>query len=314
MMIEMKNRKTVGKLMPCLLVLLQSLLYGFGDPISKVAYDVMPVYTLLSVRYLIAFVCLALLGGKRAIDDLKNTPIRVWLPPCLCIACCYVLSNVALKLAAATSVAFLRSLSTVMTPLMAWVIFRKRYSRRHILIQLFVIVGLYLLCGHGGLSGFGPGEALALLSALLMAGALIFGQNAVGRIQPLTLTAVQAGSSAVVAAIGALLFDGGFDVSAATPTVWGIILYLALACTAAGYLLQNTALRSIPARTVALLQCTCPILTGVFSFFILHEHLTPAGIVGSGIILLCVAAEILVREAPAAGDMTQNDPTRLDDV
>ena len=119
MTIETKKQRIVGRLLPCLLVLLQSILYGFGDPISKVAYADVPVYSLLTIRYLIAFVFLACLGSRRVIEDLKTAPIRLWLPPCLCIACSYVLSNVALKLAAATSVAFLRSLSTVMTPLLA---------------------------------------------------------------------------------------------------------------------------------------------------------------------------------------------------
>ena len=37
-----------------LFVLLQGLIYGFGDPISKAAYEILPVYSLLSLRYLLA--------------------------------------------------------------------------------------------------------------------------------------------------------------------------------------------------------------------------------------------------------------------
>ena len=50
-----------SKLFPCFLILLQSLLYGFGDPISKFAFDVMPVYSLLVLRYSMALVVLLLL-------------------------------------------------------------------------------------------------------------------------------------------------------------------------------------------------------------------------------------------------------------
>ena len=75
--------------------------------------------------------------------------------------------------------------------------------------------------------------------------------------------------------------------------IWAVIVYLAIACTAAGYLLQNHALRQIPARTVALLQCACPVCTAVFSFLILRERLSAAGVIGALIILTCVAAEIL---------------------
>ena len=293
---SVRSKRISKQLLPCLLILLQSFLYGFGDPVSKVAYEAMPVFSLLTVRYLIAFVVLCFIGGRDMVGELKTASVKAWLPPSLCIACCYVISNIALKLTAATSVAFLRSMSTIMTPLLSSVFFGKRYGWKHVLIQILVLVGLYLLCGYGGLSGFGWGEVLALISALLMAGTLLFGQNALRGIRPLTLTTVQAAASAFVAGICAILFDGGFDISSAAPVVWGIILYLALACTAAGYLLQNTALRSISAKTVALLQCACPVMTALFSFLILSEHMSAVGLIGAGILLLCVAAEILIGE------------------
>ena len=54
----MKSKKTNGSINTIqaeLLIIIQSLIYGFGDPISKIAFDVTPVYTMMTVRYLIAF-------------------------------------------------------------------------------------------------------------------------------------------------------------------------------------------------------------------------------------------------------------------
>ena len=48
-------------LAPYALILLQNVIYGFGDPISKVAYDTVPVFSLLAARYLMAFAFLLLL-------------------------------------------------------------------------------------------------------------------------------------------------------------------------------------------------------------------------------------------------------------
>lgn len=159
-----------------------------------------------------------------------------------------------------------------------------------------VVVGLYLLCGLGGLSGFGLGEILALVAAFMMAGSLVFGGSALQWIDPITLTTVQAAACAVAAAVCAWIFDGGWHVDGMTPVVFGIIAYLAILCTLAGYLLQNEALKSISARTVALLQCICPVMTAVCSYVILSERLSAAGIAGCAIILACVAAETLIRE------------------
>lgn len=289
-----------SKWFPCFLILLQSLLYGFGDPISKFAFDVMPVYSLLVLRYSMALVVLLLLFGKRIWKGLKACSVKDWILPTLCMAGAYVVNNIALDLTAATSVAFLRSLATVMTPLLALVVYRRTYRWQHIPIQCLVVVGLYLLCGLGGLSGFGLGEVLSLLSALLLAGSLVFGEHALERVDPITLSTLQVAASVLMAAICAPIFNGGLHLELTTPTIWAIITYMAIGCTLAGYLLQNAALTTLSSRTAALLQCACPVLTAVFSRFVLDERLSVAGGIGAVIILICVVAETLLEnESPA---------------
>lgn len=282
--------------LPFLFIFLQSALYGFGDPISKAAYEVLPVYSLLTARYAIALVFLLLFFGKRILKGLKASSPRDWLAPSLCMGGAYVAGNIALGMTAATSVAFLRSLSTVMTPLLALAVYRRAMGKKHLPVQLLVVVGLYLLCGLGGLSGFGWGEVFALLTALLLAGSLIFGEHALDRVDPITLTTLQTAASVILAALCAGVFDGGVFLGAATPAIWGTIVYLALCCTVAGYLLQNAALKTISARTVALLQCFCPVMTAFFSRLLLGETLSLAGMIGAGLILLCVGVETLMKD------------------
>jgi len=281
------------RFMPYLFVLLQGLIYGFGDPISKVAYEVMPVYSLLSLRYLLALLVMMLFAGKQIWNGLRETPIRVWLLPSLCMSGAYLTGNMALGLTAATSVAFLRSLPTIMTPLLAWVVLKRKLRLRQIPIQLLVLAGLYLLCGLGGLSRFGAGEVFALLSALLLSGSLVFGETALENMDPLALTGIQTLVTVVMTTVCAFAWNGGWQLQKTTLPIWLTILYLAVPCSFLGILLQNAALRKISSRTVALLQCLCPVLTAVFSRFLLGERLSAAGIAGAGLILACVAAETL---------------------
>ena len=138
------------------LILLQSVLYGFGDPISKAAYETMSVYSLMTVRYAIAVAALLLVCGRRIAQGLRAVSVRLWLVPSLCIAAGYVLNNIALNLTTATSATFLRSMAIILTPILAFLIHRTRYRWVHIPLQLLVVVGLYLFCG--GFSGFGVGE------------------------------------------------------------------------------------------------------------------------------------------------------------
>lgn len=282
--------------LPFFFIFLQSALYGFGDPISKAAYDVLPVYSLLTARYAIALAFLLVCFGRRIVTGLKACSPRDWLAPSLCMGGAYVAGNIALGLTAATSVAFLRSLSTVMTPLLALAFYRRRMGKKHLPVQILVVVGLYLLCGLGGLSTFGWGEIFALLTALLLAGSLIFGERALDQVDPITLTSLQTAASVLMAALCAAVFDGGVFLGAATPAIWGTIVYLALCCTVAGYLLQNAALETVSSRTVALLQCFCPVMTAFFARLLLGETLSLAGLVGAGLILLCVVVETAMKD------------------
>jgi drug/metabolite transporter (DMT)-like permease len=227
---------------------------------------------------------------KRIIETLKTVPIRAWLIPGVCIGLSYLLNNVALSMTDATSVAFLRSLSVVITPAFAFLIYKNKYKWQHILIQVLVLPGMYLLCVRGGLSGFGAGEVIALLAAALMAGALVFSKNYLDTVDPVSMTALQAACSALLAFAGSLIVEGGIHLENTTPVAWLIIVYLAVLCTFLGYLMQNLALTRIDGRTVSLIQCICPVMTAIFAFIMLGEHLSTAGIIGAIIIVGCIIA------------------------
>lgn len=299
------DKKGGGTMFFVMLIIIQSLLYGIGDPISKTAFETMSVYSLMTVRYSIAVLVLLCLCRSRVVKGLRGYPVRVWLVPSLCIAGGFVLNNVSINLTTATAATFLRSMSIILTPVLAFIFYRVRYRWVHLPLQGLVVVGLYLFCG--GMSGFGLGEIVALGSALLLAASLVFSGSALEEMDALTLTTVQAATSAVLALICAFLFEGGLTLEGASPTNWGIILYLALACTLVGYLLQNKALAHISSRTVALLQCSAPVLTAVFSFFLLGETLTTTGFIGAAIILFCIVCETLIdaREEAAGEDISQ---------
>ena len=281
---------------PEALIILQSIIYGFGDPISKIAFEVTPVYTMMTVRYSIAFIICFLLFRKRLVKTLRTVPVRAWLIPGMCMGLSYLLNNVALALSDATSVAFLRSLSVVFTPAFAFVLYRTRYKWQQILIQILILPGMYLLCVRGGLTGFGPGELVALAAAATMAGALVISKNYLEIVDPASMTALQAACSAFLAFGGSLFIEGGLQLETTTGEAWVIILYLAVLCTFLGYLLQNLALTKIDGRTVSLLQSLCPVMTAVFAFMILGERLSAAGVAGALIIAGCVSAGAIVSE------------------
>lgn len=289
----MQKRFDEGRGLAQALIVLQSIIYGFGDPISKIAFEAVPVYAMMTVRYAIAFAVCFLLFHKRIVDTVKTVPLKAWLVPGLCIGLSYILNNVALSMTEATSVAFLRSMAVIMTPAIAFIALGKRYRWQQLLAQVLVLPGIYLLCVKGGLSGFGAGEIFALLAAALTGCALVFSGRYLEQVDPVSMTALQGGCSAALAFAGCMFVERGIDMSGADAKVWAIILYLAILCTFLGYLLQNLALTKISERSVALIQSLCPVMTAVFSLILLGERLSAAGIVGAAIIIACSLAELI---------------------
>jgi len=273
------------------LILLQDILFGVNDPITKILLKTVPVYIFLAFRYTVAVGILLLLFGKQILKDVKTVPLRKYILPAVCLGLNFLTGNTAIKLTAATNVAFLKSLSGIFVSLLLLVFYKKKYTVKLLLLHITLAVGLYLLTAKGGLSAFGAGEILALCSALLSAGALVFGASAVKSVSPVTLTAAQALSSAVICTVLGLV-SGVFRETELVPLLTRtnllIFAFEVLVCTILGNQIQNRALRYIPSALIGILQCACPIVTAVSAYLILNERLSIAGIIGAGLILICI--------------------------
>ena len=282
-----------GTLPYALLILLQSVLYGFGNPLSKIGFQSITVLWCLGIRFSGAAVLMLLLFGRRTVRTLRSAPLKAWLPCSLAMAAAYASCNMALQFTTATNVGFLMSLPVLFTPALARLLLKRPYPKRVIPIQLAVIAGLYLLCcgGESGGFTFGIGEVLGLVCALSLAIALVFSERAMPGIDPVSMATAQATVTGVLCLAAALIFDDAAALAHVTPTAWLVVAYLALTCTCLSYVLQNTALTRLSSYTVSLLQCTQPILTAVCSYLLLRERLTAVGLTGAAIIVVCVVLE-----------------------
>ncbi len=283
-----------GSTLPyALLILLQSVLYGFGNPLSKIGFRSITVLWCLGIRFSAAAVLMLLLFGRRTVRTLRAAPVKAWLPCSLAMAVAYASCNMALQFTTATNVGFLMSLPVLFTPALAWLLLKRPYPKRIIPVQLAVIVGLYLLCcgGESGSFTFGIGEVLGLVCALALAAALVFSEWSLPGIDPVSMATAQATVTGVLCLTAALLFDDVTVLPQVTTIAWLVVAYLALTCTCLSYVLQNTALTRLSSYTVSLLQCTQPILTAACSYLLLRERLTAVGLTGAAIIVACVVWE-----------------------
>lgn len=283
-----------------LCVVLQTVIFGAGNAVTKLAYGSITPFWCLTIRFGLAALVFAVFFGPRIVAQLRRVRLGVWLPASVCMAVSYIACNVALDLTTATTVGFLTALPVVFAPILASAVFRTRYPKAFLPFQAMVVVGLYLLCSNGGALSFGAGEALSLVSAAALAGALVFGQRCLAELDAVGVAGTQIGMAFALSAACALLFEEPVDVAAVAPTAWGVIAFLAIMSTCLAFFLQNAALEKLPSTTVSLLLTGEPIFTAAFSFALLGETLSSLGVVGASLIVVAVVASTYVEGRSSA--------------
>ena len=212
------------------------------------------------------------------------------------MASAYISCNLVLEGTTATNVGFIMSLSVIFAPLLSIIVLQRPYKLSHLHIQLLVILGMYLLCSNGGTFSFNQGDLWALLTAVSVAGALVFGEKSLKATDAITISAIQTFITAVISIAGALLFDDISTITKIQPEAWAVVIYLAITCTCLAYFLQNAALKFLSSSLVSMLQCTQPILTAAASYFLLNEKLTFTGMSGAVVILACIISENILEK------------------
>ena len=95
------KEKTEYRFWAEMLIVIQSLVYGFGDPISKIAFDIVPVYSMMTVRYSIAFVfCIVIFGLYKYLQINKKVTLKKFISDAfkflLPIICAVLMSSILL--------------------------------------------------------------------------------------------------------------------------------------------------------------------------------------------------------------------------
>jgi drug/metabolite transporter (DMT)-like permease len=276
-----------------LMLLLVAVVWGTSYGVVKSALVFYPVLGLLTLRFGITFVMLS-----PALRSLRHADARtlrgVFIAGVLLLGI-FLSETFGVLLTRASNAAFLISLCVVLTPLVEWMLLKRRPGRIEWVAVALSLFGAWLLAGDGAVV-LNRGDALILLAALLRALNVCVTKRVMrdSALPPLSVTAVQSGVVAVGSAAVALVFAPGqwqhVPSFVAHVPFWGSVFYLVFACTLFAFFAQNYAIkRSSPTR-VALLMGSEPAFGALFAWFWLGEKISLIAWVGGGLI---VAASML---------------------
>ncbi|MFM0037182.1 DMT family transporter [Paraburkholderia strydomiana] len=277
-----------------LMLLAVAVVWGTSYGVVKSALVFYPVLGLLALRFGVTFVILSpALRHLRAADA---RTLRGVLIAGLLLLGIFLCETFGVLMTRAANAAFLISLCVVLTPLVEWLLLKRRPSRIEWVAVALSLFGAWLLAGDGALS-LNPGDALILLAALLRALTMCVTKRVMrdSALPPLSVTAVQSGVVAFGSAAAAWLF-APHQQWQAVPTLsghatfWAYVAYLVLACTLFAFFAQNFAIkRSSPTR-VSLLMGSEPAFGALFACIWLGERISTTAWIGGALI---VAASIL---------------------
>lgn len=263
-------------------LLIVALVWGSSYVAAKDATGVLPVITVLFVRY--ALSCAAALAGIGVFRvRVRAAELRAGFVLGLTQCAVLLLETYGVAHTSASHAGLIISLTILVTPLLDRC---SALPARFLLAAAMSVLGVALLVSNGTdpWAGAGIGDGLMLTAAVVRgAHVVLVGRLADERVRPLALTTVQAAVGSLVLvpfAVGNLGRLGEVH-----GTTWAALAYLAVACSVFAFLAQTWAVqRTSPSRS-SLLLGTEPVWALLAGAAFAGDRLGASAVAGAALIV-----------------------------
>lgn len=267
------------------LLMLAAVIWGVGNVSHK---TILTHLDALSVVFLTSVIA-ALVTLPFAMRERAPASAAGWVPSLTRVVLLYAISCVVQQMSyvstTVTNSSLLVSISTVITPLAAWLIMKERPSALILFVAMVTVGGSTLL--SGGLTGSATsGDALAILTAICFAVWTVeLGRHVQAHGRPFATAVAQFAGTAVVT----LPFTLQGTISIQTVhAAWPELVVLGVFSTAIAFCLQTSAQRYTTASHAAVICSGEGVFAAAAAAAFLGERLSPDGLLGAGVILSCV--------------------------
>ena len=263
------GRNSMSRRIANLLFLFATIGWGSSYLFTKFAVNELEPFTLVAIRFGLAF-CIAFgVFYRRLIHVSKETIGASFILGGLMCAM-FTMFNIVLKTVNPSTAGFLLATTVIFVPLLTMVMTRKLPQYTIMIGGIVTTAGLTLFMFDGGLT-IDHGVLLSILTAMMFAIHLVVNNYFVQKYDALQLGVYQLGFASVIGVICMLSFE---SISGPQSTLgWISICILAVICSAFGFVVQSVAQKYTSAVETSFILALEPVFSALFAFILLGEVL-----------------------------------------
>ena len=214
-----------------------AIIWGTSFFIMKNALDVMPVFSLLAVRFTAGAVLLGAVCWK---NWKQFTPDYLWRGAIIgaFLFLAYLIQTFGLERTTPSKNAFLTAVYCVLVPFLYWAVMRRRPDRYNIAAALLCVTGVGLVSLNGELS-VNLGDVLTLIAACFYAAHIVAVEKTSQGKDIYLLTVFQFAFAALYSWVGSLCLETMPLKAMSDPAVFLPLAYLCVMATTVALLFQN---------------------------------------------------------------------------
>jgi len=262
------------------MILAAAVFWGTSYTFTKIGLGGFGVFNLIAIRFLLGFTVSALIF--RRYIEVKKEILLYSLGLGSILFTAFSTMTLALKYTTASNVGFLTGSLVIIIPIISLLFFKEKIERKVVLGSLSAFVGIGLITLDNEV-GINSGDLLALLGATLFALHIVLTGKFTKKVNSISLGVIQLGVVGILSFTVSMLAEG-FQLPSSS-SLWLIVLFLSLICTAFGYVAQTVAQQEASSEVAGLLISLEPLFSAITAYFVLGEVMSGRAL-GGGVILL----------------------------
>ncbi|MBQ9516277.1 MAG: EamA family transporter, partial [Ruminococcus sp.] len=228
---------------------------------SKELMNSMSPMSVLAVRFLLAFLILALIFFQRLRACSKRS-LKGGLILGVLYTICMVFEMYGLRLIDSGTSALIENMAIVLVPLYVSVLTKSLPKKKTMLCAVLAVIGVgFLSVAQSKLSGGILGIVLTICAALTYAACIIATEKVSQNADPIAIGVIQLGVMGVLSLLIALPV-GGFELPQ-SPGQWLQMLILVLLCSCFGFAFQPVGQKYVSAEAAAIMTVVNPLTASV---------------------------------------------------